>query len=60
MKLQIDMTMCLAVAINGKVSNEDAKHMSYIIALYGSLEQTGSSAPPKSPARPACAWCISI
>lgn len=43
MKLQIDMTMCLAVAINGKMSNEDAKHMSYIIALYGSLEQMGSS-----------------
>ncbi|TFW34310.1 EcsC family protein [Pseudomonas putida] len=43
MKLQIDMTMCLAVAINGKMSNEDAKHMSYIIALYGSLEQMGTT-----------------
>lgn len=38
MKLQIDMTMCRAVAINGKISNEDVKQMSYIIALYGSLE----------------------
>lgn len=47
MKLQIDMTMCLAVAINGKLSNEDAKHMSYIIALYGSLEQMGSSSATK-------------
>ncbi|MGY2290884.1 EcsC family protein [Pseudomonas sp. SDO528_S397] len=47
MKLQIDMTMCLAMAINGKMSNEDAKHMSYIIALYGSLEQMGSSGATK-------------
>ncbi|KGS15244.1 hypothetical protein OA77_06840, partial [Pseudomonas coronafaciens] len=47
MKLQIDMTMCLAVAINGKMSNEDAKHMSYIIALYGSLEQMGSAGATK-------------
>lgn len=42
MKLQIDMTMCLAVAINGNISNEDAKHMSFIIALAGSLEKLGS------------------
>jgi hypothetical protein len=41
MKLQIDMTMCLAVAINKSLSNEDAKHMSFIIALAGSLEQMG-------------------
>lgn len=47
MKLQIDMTMCLAVAINGKMSNEDAKHMSYIIALFGSLEQLGSTGATK-------------
>lgn len=43
MKLQIDMTMCLAVAINGGMNNEDAKHMSFLIALYGSLEQMGSA-----------------
>lgn len=43
LKLQIDMTMCLGMAINGGLSNEDAKHMAYIIALYGSLEQMGSS-----------------
>ncbi|MDH0732556.1 EcsC family protein [Pseudomonas sichuanensis] len=42
-KLQIDMTMCLGIAINGKMSNEDAKHMAFIIALYGSLEQMGSA-----------------
>lgn len=47
MKLQIDMTMCLAMAINGSMSNEDAKHMSYIIALYGSLEQMGSAGATK-------------
>lgn len=47
MKLQIDMTMCLAMAINGKLSNEDAKHMSYIIALSGSLEQMTSSGATK-------------
>ena len=43
MKLQIDMTMCLAVAINKGLSNEDAKHMSFIIALAGSLEQMGKA-----------------
>ena len=47
MKLQIDMTMCLGMAINGGMSNEDAKHMSYIIALYGSLEQMGSAGATK-------------
>lgn len=47
MKLQIDMTMCLGIAINGGMSNEDAKHMSYIIALYGSLEQMGSAGATK-------------
>ncbi|MFF7709492.1 EcsC family protein [Pseudomonas sp. NPDC007930] len=39
MKLQIDMTMCLGMAINKKMTNEDAKHMSFVIALSGSLEQ---------------------
>lgn len=46
-KLQVDMTMCLAIAINDGLSNEDAKHMSYIIALYGSLEQMGSAGATK-------------
>lgn len=43
MKLQIDMTMCLGMAINKGLSNEDAKHMSFIIGLYGSLEQMGTA-----------------
>ena len=43
MKLQIDMTMCIAMAINKGLANEDAKHMSFIIALAGSLEQLGSA-----------------
>lgn len=43
MKLQIDMTMCLAVAINKGLSNEDAKHMSFIVALAGSLEEMGKA-----------------
>ncbi len=46
MKLQIDMTMCLCMAINKEMTNEDAKHMSFLIALAGSLEgfaQTGVS-----------------
>ncbi len=43
MKLQIDMTMCIALAVNKSLSNEDAKHMSFIIALAGSLEQAGSA-----------------
>lgn len=47
MKLQVDMTMCLGIAINGGMSNEDAKHMSYIIALFGTLEQLGTTGATK-------------
>lgn len=43
LKLQVDMVMCLAIAIQDGLSNEDAKHMSYYIALYGALEQMGSA-----------------
>lgn len=43
MKLQIDMTMCLCMTINKEMTNEDAKHMSFIIALAGSLEQAAST-----------------
>lgn len=46
-KFQIDMTMCLAIAINKELSNEDAKHLSYLIALYGSLEQAASTGTTK-------------
>lgn len=41
-KFQIDMTMCLAIAINNKLSNADAKHLSYIIGLAGTIEQATS------------------
>lgn len=41
-KFQIDMTMCLAIAINNELSNEDAKHLSYIIGLAGTIEQATS------------------
>lgn len=55
MKLQIDMTMCLAINQNEHLSNEDAKHMSFIIALSGSLEKvasgTGSKAASKAAVR---------
>lgn len=47
MKMQIDMTMCLGIAINKGISNEDAKHMSFLIALAGSLEQMGSATATK-------------
>ncbi len=48
MKFQIDMTMCLGIAINNGLSNEDAKHMSFIIALGGSLEHLASGAATKT------------
>lgn len=41
MKFQIDMTMCLAMALNQRLTNEDARHMSLIIALCGALETAG-------------------
>lgn len=41
MKIQIDMTMCLCMAINKEMTNEDAKHLSFIIALSGSIEGIG-------------------
>lgn len=41
-KFQVDMCLCLALAVNGELTNEDAKNMSYIIALWGSLEQAGA------------------
>ncbi|MGF6348133.1 hypothetical protein [Variovorax sp. W2I14] len=41
-KFQVDMCLCLALAVNGEITNEDAKNMSFIIALWGALEQSGS------------------
>ncbi|WP_186210089.1 hypothetical protein [Burkholderia gladioli] len=43
MKFQIDMTMCLAMALKDQLANEDAKHMSFIIALCGALEKAGAA-----------------
>lgn len=42
-KFQVDMSMCLAVAMNKSLNNEDAKHLSFLIALYGSLEQAATA-----------------
>lgn len=43
LKFQIDMTMCLAVLINGELTNQDIYHMAYIIALAGTLEKLGAN-----------------
>lgn len=53
MKLQIDMTMCLAIAINNELTNEDAKHMSFVVALAGSLEKMASEAAKKTTSKAA-------
>lgn len=42
MKLQVDMVMCIAAAYDYDLNNEDAKHMSFLIAGLGALEQTGT------------------
>jgi hypothetical protein len=59
MKLR-DMTMCIGMAINGGMNNEDAKHMSFIIALCGSLEHMGSAGATRSRAKLECEWSTSI
>lgn len=41
-KFQVDMTMCLAMTLKGELTNEDAKHLSFIIALTGALEGAGT------------------
>lgn len=46
-KFQVDMTMCLALTLNDKLEDEDAKHMSYIIALFGTIEQATSQGATK-------------
>lgn len=43
MKLQVDMVMCIATAYDYDLNNEDAKHMSFLIAGLGALEQTGTN-----------------
>ncbi|WP_228141929.1 EcsC family protein [Acinetobacter pittii] len=43
MKLQVDMVMCIAAAYDYDLNNEDAKHMSFLIAGLGALEQAGTT-----------------
>ncbi|MEG2722882.1 MAG: hypothetical protein RR944_09215 [Acinetobacter sp.] len=45
MKLQVDMTMCIAATYDYDLTNEDAKHLSFLIAGLGAVEQaaTGSA-----------------
>jgi hypothetical protein len=38
-KTQIDMSMCLALALTPQLTNEDAKHLSVLIALTCSVEE---------------------
>jgi hypothetical protein len=47
LKFQVDMTMCLAFAFKSGLSDEDAIHMSYIIALSSALEKAGSAGATK-------------
>lgn len=42
MKIQVDMCMCLAETFGWDLGNEDAKHLSFLIAAGGSLEKAGS------------------
>jgi len=46
-KFQVDMTMCLAFNFKNGLSDEDAVHMSYIIAISGALEKAGSAGATK-------------
>ncbi len=41
-KFQVDMVMCLALLYKDSLSDEDAIHMSYIVALCGALEKTAT------------------
>ena len=41
MKFQVDMVMCLAETFGWDLTNEDAKHLSFLIAAGGSLEKFG-------------------
>jgi hypothetical protein len=44
MKLQVDMCMCLAETYNYNLENEDARHLSFLIAGGGTLEKLGATA----------------
>ncbi len=41
MKLQVDLTMCIAEAYGYDLNDEDAQHLSFVIAATGSLEKAG-------------------
>ncbi len=43
MKFQVDMTMCLAVTYGYDLTNEDARHLSFLIAGVGALEQMATT-----------------
>lgn len=43
MKLQVDMTMCLAAAYGYDLTNEDARHLSFLIAGTGAVEQIATT-----------------
>jgi hypothetical protein len=42
MKFQVDMTMCMAAAYGYDLSDEDARHMSFLIAAGGAVEKAGA------------------
>jgi uncharacterized protein (DUF697 family) len=43
-KLQVDMCMCLADAYGHDLNSEDARHLAFIVAAGGALEQAGTRA----------------
>ena len=44
MKLQVDMCMCMAAAYGYDLNNEDAQHLSFLVAAGGTLEKAGVEA----------------
>lgn len=44
MKLQVDMTMCLAAAYGYDLTSEDVRHLTLLIAAGGALERSGEQA----------------
>lgn len=43
MKLQVDMSMCLAEVFGYDLNSEDARHLSFLIAASGTLEKAGAT-----------------
>ena len=44
LKLQVDMCRCLAACYNYDLTSEDAKHISMLLAFFGTIESLGGSA----------------